>query len=342
MATIKIKWTVYELANVMGQFDTQKVYRSTTGQSGAYSEITDAGTRVDFVADQTEYEFDDTSGSASYWYKISYLNSTTPNESELSDPIPATGGGNYVSVADIRDEGVLETVHDDARVLSTIRLAESFIEKVTGRWFYPRLMEIKLNGTDSDVLPVPPPIISITDIRMLYEPIVGSPTYNDISVDAVRVYNRHLTQGLLDPDDREAPKLVFEDYDLSAIAKWWPGSQNVVLTGYFGYTQLGPNDTAAETSEGSQVPVTFGSCPPEIADAAKRIVVLWLPERGDLDAQDDAQRRFNISRIKTRDQEIQYSAAASAGSSRVGWATGDPSIDILLAAFRRPPSLGAV
>jgi len=343
MAIIKIKWSVEELANVMTQFDTQKVYRAAS-QGGTYSEITGPGTRVDLVAGQTDYYFDDLTGDDTYWYKVSYFHTGTLLESELSDAIPATGGGNYVSVKDMRDEGVDESAYDDDRVIQTIKLAESFVERVTGRWFYPRHLSLRVDGTGSDVLPVGPAIITIEEVRVLYEPAAGYPSidYNEIDVGAIRIYNRHLTQGLREPDDREAPKLVFEDYDLATVAKWWKGSQNVVLTGYFGYTQLGPYDEVGETAEYSQVPLNYGSCPPEIKDAVKRIVALWLPQRADLDSIDDSTRRYDIARIKTRDQEIQYSARASAGSSRVSWATGDPNIDVLLAAFRRPPSLGVV
>ena len=87
MAIVKIRWTVAELDNVMSQFDTQKVYRSTTGISGTYSELTDALTRIDFVAGQTGYYYDDLFGDEDYYYKITYYNNTTTVESEFSAPL---------------------------------------------------------------------------------------------------------------------------------------------------------------------------------------------------------------------------------------------------------------
>lgn len=87
MAVIKIRWTVDELVNVMTQFDTQKVYRSTTGETGVYSEITEVGTRVDLVAGQTSYYYDDLNGDDTYFYKVGYFNSSTDVESTLTDPI---------------------------------------------------------------------------------------------------------------------------------------------------------------------------------------------------------------------------------------------------------------
>jgi len=86
MATIKIRWSVAELANVMSQFDTQKVYRSTT-QSGPWTEITTPPTRVPFVVGQTNYYFDDLTGDPTYWYTITYFNSATLNESNYGTPI---------------------------------------------------------------------------------------------------------------------------------------------------------------------------------------------------------------------------------------------------------------
>jgi len=339
MAVIKIKWTVEELDNVMSQFDTQKVYRATA-QGGPYSEITGPGTRVDLVAGQTAYYYDDTAGDESYWYKISYFNSTSLLESELSDPIPATGGGKYVTVQDMRDEGVSATEYDDARLVKIIKLAEAFVERVTGRWFYARHLTIKVDGTDSPWLRVPAPIVTIEEAKLLYEPVTGTPAYTDLTLDDLRIYNRHLTQGLLDPDDRDAPRIVMDDYDYTTIARWPRGAQNVILTGFFGYTELGPNDPVGETSDGSQVPLSYGAAPPLICDAVKRLVVMWLPQRTDTEALDEAASRHRITRIKTRDQEIQYASPATAAGARVGWASGDPNVDSILAMYKRPVNVG--
>jgi hypothetical protein len=343
MAIIKVKWSVDELANVMTLFDVQRVYRSTTGKAGAYSEITTVGTRVALVVDQVEYYYDDTAGDDTYWYKIAYYHTTTLLASELSDAISAAGGGNYASVQDMRDEGVTETEASDARLITAIRLAESYVERTTGRWFYPRLLTLKFDGKRSEYLEVGPPIILLDNIRMLYEPVVGGFTFETIGVDSVRVYNRHLTQGLIDPDDREAPKVVFEDFDWQTVARWWVGNQNVVLDGYFGYTVLGPHDPVGETFFGSQVPLAHGSTPLEFSDVVKRLVVRWLPQRGDLDAVDDAARRGQISKIKTRDQEINYAVGGKSPSAALGGAfTGDPYIDPIIAMFKRPANIEAV
>jgi len=87
MATpIKVKIEVDELDNVLKTFDRIKVYRSITGINGTYVEITTAATRIQLQQGVEEYEYDDQAGQTTYWYKVSYFNSSTSQESELSDP----------------------------------------------------------------------------------------------------------------------------------------------------------------------------------------------------------------------------------------------------------------
>jgi len=87
MATVKERWNINELVNVMSQFDTQKVYRSTTGEDGVYSEVTSPSTRIDFVASIASYYYDDLTGDDAYFYKVTYYNTATTNESTTSAPI---------------------------------------------------------------------------------------------------------------------------------------------------------------------------------------------------------------------------------------------------------------
>jgi hypothetical protein len=98
MASIKLKFVVEHISNVMLNYDQIKVYRSTT-QTGTYSEITGPTTRVDLVADQVLYEYIDTAGDPTYWYKFAYYNSSTTAEGSLSDPIQGEdSGGLYCTI----------------------------------------------------------------------------------------------------------------------------------------------------------------------------------------------------------------------------------------------------
>jgi len=105
MATvIKLQIQVDKLDNVLTKFDQIKVYRSTTGITGIYSELTVPSTRINLVQGQTVYEFDDTTGEITYWYKTSYFHSGTALESSQSEPRlgddPATA--TIMSVSDMK------------------------------------------------------------------------------------------------------------------------------------------------------------------------------------------------------------------------------------------------
>lgn len=87
MSVIKLKITVEEIANVLQNFDQIKVYRSTTGYGGTYSEISIPPlARISMQQGQDRYEFDDPAGAPTYWYRVSYLNSLTAAESDRSEP----------------------------------------------------------------------------------------------------------------------------------------------------------------------------------------------------------------------------------------------------------------
>jgi len=85
MSVIKLKITVDELDNVLTQYDQMKIYRASS-YAGTYSEITGAGTRIQLQQGVDLYEYDDTGGAATSWYRVSYYNSTTQAESDQSEP----------------------------------------------------------------------------------------------------------------------------------------------------------------------------------------------------------------------------------------------------------------
>jgi len=87
MATvIKLKIAVDELDNVLKSFNRIKVYRSTTGINGTYTELTTVATRIVLTSGVELYEFDDTAGEITYYYKTSYYDADSGLESNLSDP----------------------------------------------------------------------------------------------------------------------------------------------------------------------------------------------------------------------------------------------------------------
>ena len=84
MAAIAVTTIVSDLEQVLAVYDRIKVYRSTTGIDGAYTEITNGTTRIPLEAGKTAYKYIDTAGDPDYWYKVRYSSTATAAESELS------------------------------------------------------------------------------------------------------------------------------------------------------------------------------------------------------------------------------------------------------------------
>jgi hypothetical protein len=101
MSVVKVRWHVDELANVMTLYDTQKVYRSTTSDPYAWTEVTNVSTRVTLVAGTADYYYDDTDGLDTYYYSVAYYNSSTLAESEKSSALKAALGTDYLTLQDL-------------------------------------------------------------------------------------------------------------------------------------------------------------------------------------------------------------------------------------------------
>lgn len=350
MAAIKLKIVVDHLDNVLLQFDQIKVYRSTTGRDGVYSEITGPGTRVDLVAGTTLYEHIDATGDPSYWYKFSFYNSTTTAEGTLSDPLQGTGRvGVYATIQDIRDEGVPDTVYSDTRVNHAIELASRYIERVTGRWFEARTRTFRVKARNTGVCFLEHPIVSVSAINIV-SGRGADMDRDEVDLEDVLVFNRHLTQGLMEPDDRDAPRLEFENLrgleypgrtGLGRTDAEFPhGSQVVEVTGRFGYTELSIGDEPGETSDGSQVPNSEGVTPQLIEHVCRLLVMRELAPMGNAATRSDWRDRHRLEQEKTDDQMYKLSPLAALGNT--GNITGDPEIDGILTSYMAPATMGAV
>ena len=105
MSTIKVRWSVDELENVISLFDVQKVYRAAD-PTGPWSEITSIATRVPLVSGQSDYLFDDGAGSPDFYYSIAYYNTVTFAESDKSTPMRGDiTGVQYLTTRDM--EGLI-------------------------------------------------------------------------------------------------------------------------------------------------------------------------------------------------------------------------------------------
>lgn len=141
----------------------------------------------------------------------------------------------YINLSDVRGAGIDSTIADDATVLASIELWQSMIERVTRQWFNPRTMVIKFDGTDSAMLPLGVPIISVDYLKLNNDPVALDPNY-------YRVYS---SRGI--PDDRRNPRIMligaYDDVDIytapivNGILKFRKGRQNQELKGTFGFVE---------------------------------------------------------------------------------------------------------
>lgn len=328
---VKIRWTVDEIDNVLLVYDQMKVYRSVTGATGAYSEITDPGSRVELISGQTSYEYIDTTGAATYWYRVSYFNSTTLIESTYSSPISgADAGGQYCTIQDIRDEGFTDPPHTDSRIVSQIALASAAIDTATGWWFEARAMTLYLDGDGTRTMRVGVPIIAVDSVTM---------DEDDVDLDDLIVYNRYIAHGQRIPDDRRNPRI---EWNLNISNRpgqrvvslvpmaWTAGQQNVTVTGTFGFTEHDGSPT--------------GKTPEMLSYLCKLLTIRNLELLSDPDARLELVGRGNLTKEKTRNQEKGYAVPKLPLTTTLanGLLTGDPEIDGLIRYFRKPSNMTAI
>lgn len=236
----------------------------------------------------------------------------------------------YVTVSEMRDEGVPVT-YSDNWLLSRISMASRMIDKFTGRFFEPRVQTLHLDGRGSRLLLLDFPIISVTSITL--RSLTGESS-TSVDLTDVRIYNRHLTQGLLNPDDRDNPKLELlinqDPYETDVnwvMAEWPRGSQNVEIVGTFGYTE----------PDGS----VNGKTPDLIKHACKLLVLRYLKTLWEATGGGATPVAMGaITSESTEGQSVGYESGRAAGRNTVF--TGDAEIDGILAGFVRPPTMGAV
>ena len=248
----------------------------------------------------------------------------------LQAVLPGYGYG-YCLPSDLRREGFHLAKCDDRRLLRLISLQSKYIDRVTGRFFAPRYQAQTLDGTGGRAIQLGDPIIALQLVTL------GNPVVNTISPESFRVFNRHLTAGITNPDDRDDSRIEFVHFrDIFGRQRsasidsplfgvpfrdlFFPsGVQNVNVTGLFGFTD----------PDGSPC----GCTPEQIRWATTLLVAREVPKLAS-DDRDEIKRHRMLSE-KTRDQSYQLQAATE------GALTGDRSIDDLLLPYFRPIQLGS-
>jgi hypothetical protein len=157
-------------------------------------------------------------------------------EFEVLSEASISAGDMYISVADVRAAGLSTDPPDDATIFSAILVWQQVLERVTRQWFRPIATELYLDGTDSDTLHLPVPIISLETLRINNLDTALDPKH-------YRVYS-----GRLLPDDRKNPKIslidnfgyerdIYTAPDRTRRSRFHKGRQNQYLKGVFGYVE---------------------------------------------------------------------------------------------------------
>lgn len=114
-----------------------KIYRAanTNGLQPADSSFATIAT-IPISANDLQTNYTDAVGSNAYWYKFTYYNSTSTNETSLADSRAARGGGSgaYCSLEDIRVEAGFKnaTYITDSMIESKRQEAQSIIDTSLG------------------------------------------------------------------------------------------------------------------------------------------------------------------------------------------------------------------
>lgn len=154
MSVITLKLVVSNLDSVRATFTHIKVYKSITGLTGTYNELTDVATRIPLEAGHIVYNFIDEEGDPDYYYKSSYYHSVSGLESSKSDAQQGEGDAalDIISVSELKTNYLFGLdLTDDTGTEYPDTLYQWFIKSAVS-W-----LEIKLD------LPIRPK--SITDER---------------------------------------------------------------------------------------------------------------------------------------------------------------------------------
>lgn len=249
----------------------------------------------------------------------------------------------YTTIDAMRAEGVTEAMADDTRLTALIALETARIDRLTRQFFEPRELTLKLSGEGTPRLQFDVPIIEIASIT-----IADAQQESLVAADEYVVFNRHLTQGLVSPDDRNDPRVEYVRETGNVFATetalspffsggrvWQKGRQNIVVVGTFGYTDPDPDQDPDD-------PIV-GVTPVLIEHACKLLIIKQLPKMVDADARRAAFVMNRIQEERTRDQSYRVGGMAGEGvrlGGATGYLTGDEEIDSILEHYMRPLAIG--
>lgn len=340
MTIIQLNWEVANLVTLLADgYDQQKI--EVENPATVWTELTRSHTRLPLVENVEQYLWEVPS-------LLSYNFRATPYRSadgatETPIVITNTQVRGYCTVAEMRAEDFNDPPYPDARVQGAIDRSVRAIDRICGQRFDPYYGVVRLNVKkpyDEQHLDIP--------IAALWKVTDGDEV---LTLSDILVYNRHLTDGVENPDDRRHPMLAWgTDRTTSVIVgsralanqvgsgRFLRGRKTLKLWGVWGFTELGDTDMEGETAEGSQIPLSYGSTPADINYACMLLAADYL---GKISAGDtDASVASRVISEKTRDQS--YTLQARPDSEATYGLTGNTEVDNILMGYAAPMRVGAI
>ncbi len=272
-----------------------------------------------------------------WWYRAlseDLVEFSFSEEFELLAQVRAQGPA-YTFLSDMREElGCSQSALSDARLHQKIVRASLLFEQYTGRSFTPTYKTLHADGRGHVALSLAEPIIAIEDVFFSGNRFYAAHDGPVRSLSRYRVYNRHITERLAYPDDRDNPRIELVDHGEALLLErgsFSGGQQNVLVRGVFGYTDVVEGGPPA------------GQVPELVQHAVRLLVYKDLPALHDVAEREDRNKRWKLTSESTRDQSYGMLGGVDAATrgSVVGGTTGDPEIDNIIILYRRGANVGA-
>jgi hypothetical protein len=140
----------------------------------------------------------------------------------------------YIAVQDVYDAGV-STGIPEGNVQDSIDLWSAFIDRVTRQWFEPRQKVLLLDGSGSDTLFLPVPIIALTAIYL------NGDFRTPVNLDELTVYDGSSDEARRNPKIRLSSAPYYRDIFLPLQRRmgvgFARGDRNQRIEGTFGYVE---------------------------------------------------------------------------------------------------------
>lgn len=236
----------------------------------------------------------------------------------------------YATVRDVYDSGLSSAEYTIKQVRAALAKAGALLETWTGRRFRAEYRVVKVDGGGGMKLRLREPVIAVESIELEDDSLSYS-TLLDWEYN-LHVYNRHIRLGQLSPDDRINPRIEYANSNrpMGAVGYFGDGSQDIKVTGLFGYTEPDGSPT--------------GGTPAVVRDLTIAVALLNVDGAASPDAW-SAKNKWKLTEERTREQTIKYGGGGSQnGSIYVGpgstaYFTGEPDLDAAILRLKVGPGM---